>query len=85
MTRLAWETHLTLADVERARGSAIVFSSRARMSGVAAVVDPAAGPLWMVARAGEWQVLRSRGAAHDQLAVSPGNVNANVKMKSTNP
>jgi hypothetical protein len=71
MTRLAWETRLTLADVERARGDAIIFSSRARMSGVGAVVDPAAEPLHTLARWGSWHVLRAANTAPRQLARAP--------------
>jgi hypothetical protein len=63
-TRLAWETKLTLGDVERARGNAIVFSARTRMSGVGAAVDPAAKPFHTLARSGAWQVL---GPAHPPL------------------
>ncbi len=82
MTRLAWEANLTLADVERARGNALIFASRARMSGVRAVVYPGGEPVEFVARTGYWQVLRSR---RSKPVAPAANVNANVKGTATIP
>ena len=57
VTHMAWETKLTIGEVERARGTGLIFTASAKGSGQQVVLPRAPVRPRPVVRAGAWEVL----------------------------
>ena len=76
-TRLAWETTLTIGEVERATGAGLVFVATAREAGRRAAVPPGSRSLARAGRPGAWQVLVT-GPKSVVAALKPGDGDVNA-------